>query len=131
MAPLSRRVNFKVILLLIFCLALAMSIHSAFADKPSVQHGKKPFVKLDAEISEVEESNEPYGAAIYTVKNLSSGETLRLFVHPYRSLIQIGGKPGSAGDALGGSKASIIYQESPDGDMPEVVFARITSSYYS
>ena len=109
---------------------LFLNTHLAFSVKPAEQP-KGLFVRLDAEIMEVEELNEPRGSAIYTVKDLSSGKTLRLFVDPYRSLIQIGGKPKSAGDALGGSKATIIYQKLLDKDMPEVIFAQVTSSYYS
>lgn len=98
---------------------------------PVAQVQKSSFSKLDAEIMEVEELKEPYGAAIYTVKDLVTGQTLRLFVDPHRSLIQIGGKLAAAGDALGGSKVTVIYCKLPNQDMPEVIFARVNSSFYS
>lgn len=108
-----------------------------FLTVPSTLRAKSPEVtketlnRLDVEIIEVEELKEPHGSAIYMVKDLSSGETLRLYADPYRSLIQVGGKPHSAGDALGGSKATIICRKSQDQELAEIIFAKITSSYYS
>ena len=88
-------------------------------------------MRLNGEIMEVEELKEPKGSAIYTVKDLASGKMLKLFADPYRSLIQMGGAQKSAADVMGGSKVTIIYRKSPDRDIPEIVFAKVTSSYYS
>ena len=87
--------------------------------------------QLDGEVLEVEELRDPEGAAIYTVKDLASGKTVRLFADPYRSLIQMGDEIKSAGDILGGSKATFIYRQAPDQDLAEVIFAKVTSSYHS
>ncbi len=104
---------------------------AAFAENETAKPKVGTLTKLECEVMEVEELKEPKGGAVYTVKDLSSGSTLRLFADPYRSLIQIGGIKKQAGDVLGGSKVTIIYQKSPDRDIPEIVFAKVTSSYYS
>lgn len=117
------------VLILSWCLCI-FSICSALTAEPIAAQGEE-LQKLNGEITEIEELNDPQGTAIYTVRDLSSGKTIRLFVDPHKSLIQMGGKSVAAGDALGGSKAIIIYQKSPGQEMPEVVFARVTSSYYS
>lgn len=104
---------------------------SVFAEgqaSPNIQTDH--FETVEAEIMEVEELKEPAGSAIFTVKDLASGKTLRFFADPYLSLIQSGGKTISAGDVLGGSKAAIIYRQSPERDTPEIIFAKINSSYY-
>jgi len=88
------------------------------------------FKTIEVEIMEVEELKEPLGGAIYTAKDLASGQTIRFFVDPYSSLIQSGGQAVSAGDVLGGSKATIIYRQSQKRDMPEIVFALVSGSYY-
>ena len=125
-----RGAHFFAPLFLIGCF-LFLSVNFAFSAPPASSAQKSSLEKLDVEITEVEELKDPYGAAIYTVKDLGTGKVLRLFVDPRHSLIQLGGKVVAAGDALGGSKATIIYQKVPDKDMPEVVFARVSSSYYS
>ena len=88
------------------------------------------FKTIEVEIMEVEELKEPLGGAIYTAKDLASGQTIRFFVDPYSSLIQSGGQAVSAGDVLGGSKATIIYRESQKRGMPEIVFALVSGFYY-
>lgn len=115
------------ILFLIFMLNLPVG----FAEKETTKTTTSTFSKLVGEIMEVEELKEPKGGAIYTVKDLSSGSTLKLFADPYRSLIQMGGEKKQAGDVLGGSKVTIIYRKSNDRDIPEIIFAKVTSSYYS
>lgn len=97
----------------------------------TIQTPSETLVKLEGEILEVEELREPIGSAIYTVKDLSSGRTLRLFAHPYRTLIQIGSLPTAVGNVLGGSKATIIYKRTPKRDIPEIVFAKVAGSFYS
>lgn len=109
-----------------FFLKISMSLAAEVMQKSS-----EVLIKLEGEILEVEELKDPAGSAVYTVKDLSSGETLRLFVHPYRTLIQLGGSPTTAGNILGGSKAMIIYRHTPERDIPEIVFAKITGSFYS
>ena len=88
-------------------------------------------IKLDGEILEVEELKQPEGSAIYTVKDLSSGKTLRLFAHSYRTLVRMGTLSKTVGDVLGGSKVTIIYRNSPGKDVPEIIFVKVISSYYS
>lgn len=103
----------------------------AFSEEATAEISSGKFFKLEGEIMEVEELREPRGAAIYTVKDLASGKTIKLFADPYRSLIQMGDEVKSAGDILGGSKATFIYRNTPDHDQPEVIFAKVTSSYYA
>ena len=86
-------------------------------------------LQLKGEVLEVEELKEPLGSAIYTIKDISSGATVKLLADRYRSLIKIGGETKSAGDVLGGSKVTIIYQISSNQTMPEIVFAKVTNSY--
>ena len=88
------------------------------------------FETVQAEIMEVEELKEPPRSAIFMVKDLVSGKTLRFFADPYLSLIQSGGETIQAIDVLGGSKATIIYRKSEKRDIPEIVFAKISGSYY-
>ena len=88
-------------------------------------------IKMEAEILEVETLKDPLGNAIYTVKNLSSGQTLKLYADRHRSLVQVGNTPKEVVDLLGGEKATIVYRNpSKTTEMPEVVFARISESYY-
>ena len=87
--------------------------------------------KLEAEILEVEELREPQGSAIYTVKDLSNGKTLQLFADPYRSVVHVGGVLTQVADVLGGGKATIVCRNTSEHNRPEIVFAKITSSYYS
>ena len=100
------------------------------AVQPTVK-SHESLIRMQGEVLEVAELTEPKGAAIYTVKDFESGETVKFFAHPYRSTVQIGNAVKSAADVLGGSKVSIIYQRSGNGDMPEVVFLKAASSYYS
>ena len=99
-------------------------------EEPTAAFSSGNFKTLEAEITEVEELKEPLRSAIYTVKDLATGQTLRLFADPYASLIQSGGKTVSAPDVTGGSKATIIYRESVDRDIPEIIFAQVRDSYY-
>ena len=88
-----------------------------------------PLLQLKGEVLEVEELKEPLGSAIYTVKDLSSGATIKFLADKNRSLVKIGGVTKSTGDVLGGSKVTIIYQKSPTQNLPEIVFAKVTNSY--
>jgi hypothetical protein len=88
------------------------------------------FKTIEAEILEVEELKEPLGSAILTAKDLTSGETIRLFADPSLSLFQSGDEKLDPGDVLGGSKATIIYRESSKRDLPEIIFATVSGSYY-
>ena len=99
-------------------------------EKSSENTAASDFKTVEVEIMEVEELKEPLGSAVYTVKDLASGQTLRFFVDPHLSLIQSGGQAVSAGDVLGGSKATIIYRESAKRGMPEIIFALVSGSYY-
>ena len=89
------------------------------------------FKSIETEILEVEELKDPIGAAIYTAKDLTSGETMRFFADPHLSLIQTGGQAVTPGDVSGGSKATIIYRAVPERDIPEIVFAMVSDSYSS
>ena len=100
------------------------------AEEIGTQVATGEFKTVEVEILEVEEVKEPYGGAIYTTKNLISGETLRFFADPYLSLIQSGTEKINATDVLGGCKATIIYSESSDPELPEIIFAKISNSYY-
>ncbi len=87
-------------------------------------------MKLTGEILEVEELKEPLGNAIYTIKDLSSGATIKLLADVSRSTIKIGDSIKAANDMLGGSKVVVIYQKPTQAHMPEIVFAKVTSSPY-
>ncbi len=120
------------------CLAIAiistilmLNPRIIFAEKAVAQLTVGSLNKVECEIMEVEELKEPKGGVIYTVKDLSSGSTIKLFADPYRSLIQMGGTKKQAADIFGGSKVTIIYQKLPDRDIPEIIFAKVISSYYS
>lgn len=109
-----------------------MNLPSVFAQPDeSEQAPSEALMKLEGEIIEVEELKNPLGSAIYTVKDFSSGATIKLFADRYRALIQIGNETRLPGDVLGGSRATIIYQQSGDPEKPEIVFAKIASSYYA
>ena len=120
---------FLTALILMICFVFHPILVSAEEKAPS-SPAVSDFKTIEAEIMEIEELKEPIGSAVYTVKDLASGKTLRFFVDPYVSLIQSGGQSVSAGDVVGGSKATIIYRESPERDVPEIVFAQISGSYY-
>lgn len=112
-------------------IALIFGSAAIFAEENTSQSGTPTdFKTIEAEILEVEELKEPLGSAIYTAKDLVSGQTMRFFVDPYLSLIQSAGQAVSAGDVLGGSKATIIYRQSQKRDIPEIVFALVSGSYY-
>lgn len=106
-------------------LILMLNLVPAFAEHNS----NPPLLQLKGEVLEVEELKEPLGSAIYTIKDLASGTTFKLLADRYRSLIKIGGETKSAGDILGGSKVTIIYQKLPGQSLPEIVFAKVTNSY--
>ena len=110
---------------------LAIGIGFAEDSTPAISESQGSFVTVRGEILEVSELSDPKGAAIYTVKDLDSGETLKFFAHPYRTTIQMGSAIKSVGDILGGTKVSIVYRKSIEGDMPEVVFLKAADSYYS
>ena len=113
---------------LIFVLFLWISIHCvAYAEES--KNASPPLNQLKGEVMDVEELKEPLGSAIYTVKDLETGNTVKLFADPHRSLIKIGAATRSAGDVLGGSKVTVIYQKLPGQDLAEVVFAKVTNSY--
>ncbi len=88
-----------------------------------------PLLQLKGEVLEVEELKEPLGSAIYTIKDLSSGATIKFLADKSRSLVKIGDVIKSASDVLGGSKVTIIYQKSPTQNLPEIIFAKVTNSY--
>ena len=85
--------------------------------------------QLKGEVLEVEELKEPLGSAIYTVKDLASGATVKFLADKNRSLVKIGDEIKAAGDVLGGSKVTIIYQKTSSQTLPEIVFAKVTNSY--
>ena len=118
------------VLIVGFVLSLFVKPALIFGEE-AVPKISEPLVKLKAEVLETEELKEPKGAAIYTVKDLSSGETRRFFAHPYRTLVRMGNESKLVGDVLGGSKVTLIYHASPGDELPELVFVRVTSSYYS
>ncbi len=125
-----KRIRNTIFLVVLFSV-LGFNFSTAFAEKKNATVPSGMLKKLEAEIMEAEELKEPKGSVIFTVKDLSSGATLRLFADPYTSLIQMGGSQKEVGDVLGGSKVTIIYRKSPDRDIPEIIFAKVTSSYYS
>lgn len=131
---LVRRFTYSTALITLFLLfSPVLPVFSAEKEtvEPPLKSSSGTFTKLDGEILEVEELKEPRGSAIFTIKDMASGKTLRLFADPHRSLIQIGGAPKPPADVLGGSKVRIIYRKSPGRDIPEIVFAKVASSYYS
>lgn len=87
------------------------------------------FGQIKGEVLDVEELKEPLGSAIYTIKDLSTGDTVKLFADAHRSLVKMGDVTKSVGDVLGGSKVTIIYQKSSKQNLPEVVFVKVTNSY--
>lgn len=113
---------------LIFVLFLWTLIHYVGHAEESGK-ASPPLNQLKGEVMDVEELKEPLGSAIYTIKDLETGSTVKLYADPYRSLIKIGGATKSTGDVLGGSKVTIIYQKLPGQEMPEVVFAKVTNSF--
>ena len=112
------------------CSTFFLSSPSVFSEK-AIQKPSGTLTKFEGEVLEVEDLKEPKGGAIYTVKDLSSGRTIRLFADPYRTLVEMRGSTKSVGDVLGGNKVTIIYRKLPERDIPEVVFVKVTSSYYS
>ena len=119
---------YQLIGLLLFISSFVYSPHTFGEEAAKIPIGK--LVKVEAEIIEVEELKEPLGAAIYTVKDLSSGATLRLFADPFKTLVQTGGETMGAADVFGGSKATILYRNEDGKDLPQVVFVKITATYY-
>ena len=93
-------------------------------------HTEPQLKRLRAEILEVEELKEPLGSAIYTVKDIVSGTTIRLYASVYSTVVRSGNEVIEAGDVSGGSRAVIIYKRARDQELPEVVFAQIINSYY-
>ena len=118
------------LLVAFLCAGLLSNAYGIFAEAPT-QDFSQTLMKLDGEIVEVEELREPEGSAIYTVKDLATGKTLRLFAHSYRTLVRMGTTLKTVGDVLGGSKVTIIYRNFPGEDVPEIIFVKVTSSYYS
>ncbi len=117
--------NKRVIVSFLIFLAFTLNLASIFA----VESANPPLLKLKGEVLEVEELKEPLGSAIYTIKDLSSGATVKLLADRFRSLVKINDTLKSAGDVLGGSKVTIIYQRSQDQNLPEIIFAKVTNSY--
>lgn len=115
----------KIISFFVVFVALTLHMDSILAEE--VSH--PPLLKLKGEVLEVEELKGPLGSAIYTIKDLSSGATIKLFADRYRSLVKINDAVKSAGDVMGGSKVTIIYQKSENQKLPEIVFAKVTNSY--
>jgi hypothetical protein len=116
------------LILMTYQVSYQASVFAVEETSPNAQSSQ--FETIEAEIMEVEELKEPLGSVIFTVKDLVSGQTFRFFADPYLSLIQSGGETVAAGDVLGGSKATIIYRQSPERDIPEIIFAQISGSYY-
>lgn len=118
-------------LLLVFLPAVIFLIPEAICSEQSAEQFSQELKKLEGEILEVEELKEPQGAAIYTVRDFASGTTRRFFAHPYRTAVQMGVETQQVTDVIGGSKATIIYRDSADRETPEIVFAKVASTYYS
>ena len=120
-------------LLWMMCLliwAMSLAAPNSFAVPEKVNSGEN-LLRMEAQIVEVELLKDPLGSAVYTVKNLSSGETVRLYADRYRTLVQVGGSPKKVADILGGEKATIVYRRPANtAEMPEIVFARVSESYY-
>ena len=110
---------------LIIFLALTLHLTSLFAENTT----SPPLLQMKGEVLEVEELKEPLGNAVYTIKDLSSGATIKLLADRYRSLVKEGTAVKSVGDISGGSKVTIIYQNNPKQKLPEIVFAKVTNSY--
>ena len=115
------------LLISVMCLLAPNSLAAA----PEQVNSGENLLRMEAQIVEVELLKDPLGSAVYTVKNLSSGETVRLYADRYRTLVQVGGSPKKVADILGGEKATIVYRKpASTAEMPEIVFARVSESYY-
>lgn len=121
---------FRVVWLVITIAHLSVSVPDVFA-VPEQSNSEGRLLRMEAQIVEVELLKNPLGSAVYTVKNLSSGETVQLYADRHRSLVQVGGLPKKVADLLGGEKATIVYRRPANNtEMAEIVFARVSESYY-
>lgn len=85
---------------------------------------------LDGEIMEIESLHEPVGAAIYMVKDFSTGQMIKLYADPYETLVKVGSDTQAVSDVVLGSKAKILYRESKEkGGLPRMTFVKIRGSY--
>lgn len=117
--------NRKIAGCFIWLIGMALFGSISFAEEVQVT----ALAQLKGEVLEVEELKEPLGSAIYTVKDLSSGATIKFLADKRRSLIKIGDEIKTAGDVLGGNKVTIIYQKTADTKIPEIIFAKVTNAY--
>jgi hypothetical protein len=73
---------------------------------------------------------EPKLSSIFTVKDLSNGETFRFAADPFHTLVQMGSALASVQDVLAGSKATFVYRKPAEGELPLITFLKAASSYY-
>lgn len=119
------------VLLLGLLLVVGVAVPSLVFAEKAIEKKSPELKKLEGEILEVEELKTPQRAAIYTIRDLASGVKHRFFAHPYRTVIQIGDEPRAVTDVVSGSKIMIIYRDSTDSDTPEIVFGKVTVTFYS
>lgn len=117
---------------LILAACSAVSFSSAVFSKtetqtPAAQLENRLF-SVECEILEVNELKEPPGSAIYKVKVFDTGETMDLFADRDRTLIVAGTEVKKAPDVLGGTKATLIYGDAKEQDLPVIVFAKVVST---
>jgi hypothetical protein len=114
---------------MVFVFAIAVVQPVIGLTENTVQIQKGFFSVLEGEILDVEESKEPEGSAILVIRDDFSGKTQRFLADPYRSTIQVRGVIKSISDVLGGSKATMIYQDGRSGKAPEVVYLKVMDTY--
>ena len=97
-------------------------------DAPATVQPSNHLSFVEGEIIEVNGLKDALGSAVYKIRIYETGETMELFADRDRSLILAGEEIKEAPDILGGAKATIIYGEIKERDLPVIVFARITST---
>ena len=131
-----RRKSFFALLSVACLMAFFLHLPHAFSEdemetateKPATVQPSNHLSAVEGEIVEVNELKDPPGCAIYKVRVYETGETMELFADRDRSLILAGGESKNAPDILGGAKATIIYGEIKEQDLPVIVFARVAST---
>ncbi len=97
-------------------------------ERPAAAQPKSHLFSVDGEILEVNELRDPPGCAIYKVKIFGTGETMDLFADRDRTLILAGTETKKAPDVLGGTKATLIYGDEKEQDLPVIIFAKLAST---
>ncbi len=107
---------------------LMVSVHSGFVwGEVGTNGSESKFVSTQGEVLEIEDLRNPTDAAIYKVKDFSTGKVVDFFVDFHRVAVKMNGEARPTKEVYPGAKAFIIYRESSDQGKPEIVFMKVVN----